>query len=56
LFVLKTVSLENAISEAKELAKNKLTRGTNADEFVRIGEADGFRIYVTVGKTLDGSP
>ena len=53
---MKTVSLENAISEAKELARTKLAEGMNADEFVRIGEADGFRIYITAGKTVGDSP
>lgn len=53
---MKTVSLRNAISEAKELARTKLAEGINADEFVRIGEADGFRFYVTAGKTMDSSP
>jgi mannose-6-phosphate isomerase-like protein (cupin superfamily) len=52
---LKTVSLETAISEAKELATKKLADGENEDEFVRIGEADGFRIYVAAGKTINGS-
>jgi mannose-6-phosphate isomerase-like protein (cupin superfamily) len=53
---LKTVSLENAISEAKELARKRLAKGRNADEFVRIGEADGFRIYVAAGKNVSSSP
>jgi mannose-6-phosphate isomerase-like protein (cupin superfamily) len=53
--VLKTVSLENAISKAKKLAMSKLTQGLSADEFVKIGEADGFRIYIAAGKTLGSS-
>ena len=52
---MKTVSLDNAISEAKELATRKLGKGISADEFVRIGEAHGFKIYVTAGKTLGSS-
>ena len=56
MFALKIVSLENAISEAKELARSKLSKGLNADEFLEIGEADGFKIYVTAGKTVGDSP
>jgi quercetin dioxygenase-like cupin family protein len=37
--------------ESKKLAEDKLARGENADEFVKIGEADGFKIHVTAGKT-----
>jgi mannose-6-phosphate isomerase-like protein (cupin superfamily) len=51
--MLKTISVQNAILKARQLAEGKLTQGTNADEFVRIGEADGFKIYVTAGKTID---
>ena len=28
----------------------------NADEFLEIAQADGFKIYVTAGKTIDDSP
>ena len=56
LFALKIVSLENAISKAKELARSKLSKGLNADEFLEIGEADGFKIYVTAGKTVRDTP
>ena len=50
---MKIVSLEDAISKVKELAKNKLAEGLNIDEFLEIGEADGFKIYVAAGKTVD---
>lgn len=42
--------LEDAISKAKRLAEEKLARGESADEFVEIGEADGFKLYVTAEK------
>jgi len=50
--MLKILNLEQGILKAKELAEDKLLRGENADEFVEIGEADGFKIYVTAGKTV----
>ena len=53
MFALKIVSLQDAISRAKELAKNKPAEGLNVDEFLEIGEADGFKIYVTAGETVD---
>ena len=53
LFALKIVSLENAISKAKELARSELSEGLNADEFLEIGEADGLRINITTWKTVD---
>jgi len=31
-----------------------LARNKNADEFVQIGEADGFKLYATSGKTIRG--
>ena len=49
---MKIVRLDEAISEAKRLAEEKLARGENADEFVEIGKADGFKLYVTAGKTI----
>jgi len=49
---MKIVRLEDAISEVKRLAEEKLARGQSADEFVQIGEADGFKLYVTAGKTI----
>lgn len=49
---MKIVRLEEAISEAKKLAEEKLATGENADEFVEIGEADKFKLYVTAGKTI----
>jgi hypothetical protein len=54
---MKIVRLENAISEARKLAEEKLAIGEGADEFVEIGEADGFKLYVTDGKTMkEGLP
>jgi mannose-6-phosphate isomerase-like protein (cupin superfamily) len=50
--LLKIVDFEKAISKAKKLAENKIAKNENADEFVEIGNADGFKIYVTAGKTL----
>jgi mannose-6-phosphate isomerase-like protein (cupin superfamily) len=49
--LLEIADLEKAIWKAKRLAK-KLANGMNADEFVEIGNADGFKIYVTAGKTI----
>jgi len=49
---MKIVRLEDAISEAKRLAEEKLAVEESADEFVEIGEADGFKLYVTAGKTI----
>jgi len=55
--LLKIVNLEKAILKAKKLAENKIAKSENADEFVEIGNANGFKIYVTAGKTLkDKSP
>jgi mannose-6-phosphate isomerase-like protein (cupin superfamily) len=51
--LLKVVDFEKAQSEAKKLAENKLAKRENANEFVGIGNADGFRIYVISGKTLE---
>ncbi len=49
---MKIARLEDATSEAKRLAEEKLAVGESADEFVEIGEADGFKLYVTAGKTI----
>jgi quercetin dioxygenase-like cupin family protein len=49
---MKIVRLEDAISEARKLAEEKLAVGESADEFVEIDEADGFKLYVTAGKTI----
>ena len=38
------------------MAERKLAEGMNADEFVEIAEADGLKIYVTAGKTINSSP
>jgi hypothetical protein len=51
--MLKIMDLEKAVQKAQKLAENKPARHENADEFVEIGDADGFKIYVTAGKTLE---
>jgi quercetin dioxygenase-like cupin family protein len=53
--VLKKRSIQNAIVKVKKLAEAKLTKGTSADEFVEIADVDGFKVYVTAGKTIDSS-
>ena len=53
---MKIVCLEEMISKAKKLAEKKLAIGENADEFVEIGEADGFKLYVIAGKTIKDKP
>lgn len=50
--MLKILNLEQVILKARKLAEDKLAKGENADEFAEIGEADGFKIYVTAGKTV----
>lgn len=50
--MLKIVDFQEAILKGKRLAEEKLVKGENADEFVEIGEADGFKVYVAVGKTI----
>jgi hypothetical protein len=47
----KAVNLQEAISKARKLAEEKLSDGENADEFVEIAEADGFKIHVAAGNT-----
>jgi mannose-6-phosphate isomerase-like protein (cupin superfamily) len=51
---LKINDLHEAIVKARKLAENKLAKHENADEFVEIGNADGFKIYVAAGKTIEG--
>jgi len=53
---MKVMNLEEAADIARNLAREKLTQGKNADEFVRIGEADGFKLYVAAGKTISIRP
>jgi quercetin dioxygenase-like cupin family protein len=48
--------IQEAIREARKLAQSKLSEGENADEFVEIAQADGFKIYVTAGKTIHDLP
>jgi quercetin dioxygenase-like cupin family protein len=43
------------IFRVKKLAADKLASHMNADEFMEIGDTDGFKIYVTAGKTIDNS-
>jgi mannose-6-phosphate isomerase-like protein (cupin superfamily) len=50
---LKIINFEKAKTKVKELAETKLAEKENADEFVEIGDADGFKIYVTAGKTIE---
>jgi hypothetical protein len=50
---MKVLNLQEAIFKAKQLAEEKLANGESADEFVEVAEADGFKIYVTAGKTLE---
>lgn len=49
---MKIIQLEEVVSKAKDLAEKKLATGQNADEFVEIGEADEFKLYVAAGKTI----
>ena len=44
--------IEEAIRKVRESARKKLTENKNADEFEQIGEVDGFKLYVTAGKTI----
>jgi mannose-6-phosphate isomerase-like protein (cupin superfamily) len=50
---LKVVGFEEAVRKVRRLAKEKLQRSKNADKFVEIGEADGFKLYATAGKTVN---
>jgi quercetin dioxygenase-like cupin family protein len=50
----KPFDIEEAIHKAKESAEKKLAKNKNADEFVQIGEADGFKLYVVAGNTVKG--
>jgi quercetin dioxygenase-like cupin family protein len=49
---LKLSDIDEAIRKVRELAYRELAKGKNADEFVQIGEADGFKLYVVAGKTI----
>jgi mannose-6-phosphate isomerase-like protein (cupin superfamily) len=53
--LLKIVNLERAILKTRKLAQDKIINQQNADEFVEVAEADGFKIYFTVGKDI-GTP
>jgi mannose-6-phosphate isomerase-like protein (cupin superfamily) len=47
------VDFEKAMMKAKKLAETKIAKKENADEFVEIGDVDGFKIYVAAGKTFE---
>lgn len=53
--LLNVISLEQVTSRAREIVATKLASGMDADEFIEIGNADGFKIYVAAGKTLRDS-
>jgi len=50
--LLRIVNFEKAVQKAKKMAEERIARGKSADEFVEIGDADGFKIYITAGKTF----
>ena len=50
---LKVSDFKEAVHRARTLAEEKSGRHENADEFIKIGEADGFRLYVVAGKTIN---
>lgn len=49
---LQVVNFKEAVRKARGLVKERIAKGENADEFVELGETDGFRIYVAAGKTI----
>lgn len=49
---LRVRGLYEAVQTAQKLAQDKLAKGENADEFVELGETDGFKLYVTAGRTI----
>jgi len=51
---LKPFHIEEAIRKVRESADRELAKSKDADEFVQIGEADGFKPYVVAGKTIRG--
>jgi mannose-6-phosphate isomerase-like protein (cupin superfamily) len=53
--MLKIIDVEEAVRKARKLAEDSLARGENADEFIEIGETDGFKMYIAAGKTLSGA-
>ena len=54
--MLNVISLEDVTSRARKIVSARLAKGVDADEFIEIGNADGFKIYVAAGKTLHNSP
>ena len=46
------MDFKEALQRVRKMAEDRLAKGENADEFVEIGEADGFKLYVAAGKTL----
>jgi quercetin dioxygenase-like cupin family protein len=49
---LKVRRFDEAIRRVQKLAQDKLAKGENADEFVELGEMDGFKLYIAAGKTI----
>jgi quercetin dioxygenase-like cupin family protein len=49
---MKIINLEDITRIARNLATKRIEKGQNADEFVEIGDADGFKLYVTAGETI----
>jgi quercetin dioxygenase-like cupin family protein len=48
----KPFDIEEAIRKVRECPEKRLAENKSADEFVQIGEADGFKLYVVAGKTM----
>jgi quercetin dioxygenase-like cupin family protein len=53
---IKVMDFEEATHIARNLAEKKLALDESADEFVEIGNADDFKLYVTTGKTIKDAP
>jgi quercetin dioxygenase-like cupin family protein len=50
--LLKKANWTSLVLEAKRLAEEKLARNENADEFLEVAKADGFKICLAAGKTI----
>lgn len=48
--------IEKEIRTAKRLAREKTAKGEEADEFVEIGDADGFKLYVAASESKQQKP
>jgi len=46
------VDFKRVVQEVKKMAEDRIAKRENADEFVEIGDVDGFKIYIVAGKTL----